>query len=852
MKTLDENDPRLTAYALDELDAAERETVEKFLAENPAARGAVEEIRETIAMLREEFEGESALVLGASQRAAVLENAPETDGAESKIVRPKGFSRVSRFLGVAAVAACLCAVSVVGLRHYMEQASRPPVASEASRAIVAEEDRRDRSGAKVERGDEEKADARLFKQAAPGRAMEPESLALAPEESAEAPVVPAPDPTRSRAAGSLESAPGELARDERERLKTITRSKPAAPEADAAGLPSPAVTAPADPAAVARKKETLRPMAAAPGTIVTDGALMVPAPSLSDQGFQDGFGTEDTGDGFGGAPNRESELARNNQPEARRRIALPPAPAAPADPSGADAAAVESKLSTVSRRDARTQNRTVGGEQYAPLVDNPFVSTWDNNVSTFSIDVDNASYSNIRRMVTRNHQLPPKDAVRVEEMINYFDYDYPQPADGRPFSVNLEVASCPWEKDARLVRIGLKGLEMHPDKRPPSNLVFLIDVSGSMSSDDKLPLLQSAMMALVDALNEDDSIAIVVYAGNSGLVLDSTSGDLKGKIKDALAKLQSGGSTNGGQGIELAYATAKQHFIEGGVNRVVLATDGDFNVGVTNHESLVGMVEEKAKNDRVFLTVLGFGQGNLNDHMLEQIADKGNGNYFYIDNAKEGQRVLVDRLSATLVTIAKDVKIQVDFNPAKVARYRLIGYANRMMENREFLDDSKDAGEIGAGHTVTALYQILPAGTETALAEEEEAKAKVEENPSKYLKSDTATEVDKAQAQELIPSDELLTVGLRYKQPEADESEGFEVGLVDPGTRWEEAGGDYRFAASVAGYGMLLRDSEYKGQLNYDLVLELADEGKGSDPHGLRAEFIDLVKASKELAGEKE
>ncbi len=484
--------------------------------------------------------------------------------------------------------------------------------------------------------------------------------------------------------------------------------------------------------------------------------------------------------------------------------------------------------------------RTSPGESYAPLVDNPFKSTWNENVSTFSIDVDTGSYSNTRRFVMQSNQLPPKDAVRIEEMINYFDYKYPQPEEAdQPFSVNLEVASCPWKKEHRLLRIGLKGKEMHRDKRPPSNLVFLIDVSGSMNNAAKLPLLKKSMIALADSLNEDDSISIVVYAGNSGLVLEPTSGDLKDKIKEALERLRAGGSTNGGAGIQLAYDTAKQNFIEGGVNRVILATDGDFNVGVTNTNSLISMVEERAKEDHIFLTVLGFGTGNIKEDRMEQIADKGNSNYFYIDREQEGCRVLVEKLSSTLVAIAKDVKIQVEFNPGKVAKYRLIGYANRMLKNEDFDDDTKDAGEIGAGHTVTALYEILPVGPGGPTVDDVAKR-------SKYLSNE---EEIKAKMARLVKSEELVTVRLRHKKPDEDTSKLMEEPLVDPGLGWAESSEDFRFAAAVAGYGMLLRDSEYKGGLNYDLVLELAEEGIGEDEHGLRPEFVDLVKRSQQIAG---
>ncbi|MEM9480355.1 MAG: von Willebrand factor type A domain-containing protein [Verrucomicrobiota bacterium] len=485
-------------------------------------------------------------------------------------------------------------------------------------------------------------------------------------------------------------------------------------------------------------------------------------------------------------------------------------------------------------------------EDYGQLKDNPWISTWQENFSTFSIDVDTASYSNVRRFIANRSQLPPRDAVRIEEMINYFDYDYPQPEGEHPFGVTTEVAGCPWAPDHRLVRIGLKGKEMHVGERPPMNLVFLIDVSGSMSDQNKLPLLKTSMKKLVDQLSPRDRIAMVVYAGSAGVVLDATSGDRKDEIKGALERLQSGGSTAGGAGIQRAYEVAKQNFIDGGVNRVILATDGDFNVGTTDTNTLVEMVAARAKSDDVFLTILGFGEGNLKESRMEQIANKGNGNYYYIDNEKEGRRVLVEKLSGTLVTIAKDVKIQIDFNPGKVAYYRLIGYANRLLDKKDFADDTKDAGEIGAGHTVTALYEVVPAGVELKKPGGTDPK-------SRYFAAsdDDEDEIRAAPApKELVESPEMLTVKLRYKQPEGTKSTLLEVPLVDEGSEWATSSGDFRFAAAVAGYGMMLRESPHRGNLSYDQVLELAIEGSHDgrpDPNGLREEFIEMVKTTKRM-----
>ncbi len=461
-------------------------------------------------------------------------------------------------------------------------------------------------------------------------------------------------------------------------------------------------------------------------------------------------------------------------------------------------------------------------EAYDRIYDNDFKAVAQDPLSTFSIDVDTASYANVRRFLQQG-QLPPKDAVRIEELVNYFPYNYAPPADGSPFAVYLEVAGCPWHKDHRLVRIGLKGKEIDPQQRPPCNLVFLIDVSGSMNEPNKLPLVKRSLALLVEQLTERDRIALVVYAGSTGLVLPSTPCGDKRPIRAALDKLEAGGSTNGGAGIQLAYATAAANFIPGGSNRVVLATDGDFNVGVTDRGSLVRLVEEKAKGN-VFLTVLGFGMGNLKDATMEQLADKGNGNYAYIDSLNEARKVLVEQASGTLLTIAKDVKIQVEFNPAQVAGYRLIGYENRVLAHQDFNDDKKDAGDIGAGHTVTALYEIVPVG---------QALDVPGVDPLKYQKVPEIKEGEK--------SGELLTVKLRYKEPDGEQSKLLTVPLTDAGATWERATADFRFAAAAAAFGMLLRDSPHKGGATFPAVQQWASGARGADPNGHRAEFLRLV-----------
>jgi Ca-activated chloride channel family protein len=467
-------------------------------------------------------------------------------------------------------------------------------------------------------------------------------------------------------------------------------------------------------------------------------------------------------------------------------------------------------------------------EAYDRIDDNNFHAVARHPLSTFSIDVDTASYSNVRRFLNEG-KLPPRDAVRVEELINYFPYSY-RPSNGdTPFATHVGVADCPWNAEHRLVRIGLKGREVPLENRPPCNLVFLIDVSGSMGDVNKLPLVKDGLKLLIEELRPRDRVAMVTYAGRSGLVLPSTPGEQKARILSALEKLESGGSTNGGEGIELAYKVAQQHMIKGGSNRVVLCTDGDFNVGVTDQGSLTRLIEDKARGG-VFLTVLGFGMGNLKDATMEKLADRGNGNYAYIDNINEARKVLVEQMAGTLLTIAKDVKIQVEFNPAKAAAYRLIGYENRVLAAQDFNDDTKDAGEIGSGHSVTALYEVVPAG-----------KA-VPGGTVDALKYQAAARQSAAAA-----TGELLTVKLRYKEPDGDMSKLVVMPVTDAGQKFDQANDDFRFAAAVAAFGMLLRDSPHKGGATFELVQELARGARGNDPQGHRGDFLKLVDTAQSL-----
>ena len=448
----------------------------------------------------------------------------------------------------------------------------------------------------------------------------------------------------------------------------------------------------------------------------------------------------------------------------------------------------------------------------------------------------------MRRMLNSGRR-PPPNSIRLEELVNYFQYDYPQPTGEHPFSVNLELADCPWQPGQQLLRVGLKGKDIHVAERPATNVVFLIDVSGSMSSNDKLPLLKSGFQMMSRQLGENDRVSIVTYAGNAGVALEPTNGTQTSTINSAIERLSSGGSTHGSAGIQLAYELAQQNFIEGGVNRVMLATDGDLNVGVTSDDALVRLIKEKAA-EGVFLTVLGFGTGNLKDGKLEKLADNGNGVYSYIDSTREAHRVLVDQLSGSLVTIAKDVKIQVEFNPAEVKSYRLLGYENRMLETKDFDDDAKDAGEIGAGHTVTAIYQIEPVNAVTptvSLPAGMRYQVDSSVKPADQT-SENSDESNKDGLSKAALSGELATVALRYKQPDASESERLEVSIKNEPNRFNEASTDFRFAAGVAGFGMYLRNSEHKGSIDAGQLLQIASESVGKDKSGYRSEFIDLIR----------
>jgi len=467
-------------------------------------------------------------------------------------------------------------------------------------------------------------------------------------------------------------------------------------------------------------------------------------------------------------------------------------------------------------------------ESYAAITENSFHNSKSDPLSTFSIDVDAASYSNVRKKLMDGF-LPPADAVRIEEFINYFNYSYPKPAGKEPFAIYTEYAECPWNSKHTLLQIGLKGKEIDAVNAAPNNLVFLLDVSGSMNEPDKLPLLKRAFRLMIPKLRAEDRVSIVVYAGNAGLILDGARGNQQEKITAALDKLEAGGSTAGGEGINLAYATAKDHYIKNGNNRIILSTDGDFNVGISSVPELEKLITEK-REEGIYLSVLGFGQGNLKDNTMETLADKGNGNYYFIDNILEARKVLVSQFGGTLSTIAKDVKIQVEFNPSKVKEYRLIGYENRMLAAEDFNDDKKDAGELGAGHCVTALYEIVPAGS-----------------------SDSKTNVDdlKYSGQGSSASADLATVKFRYKGPKKNDTTSLYLQkVVYPlAAAKEKCSANMKLASAVSEFGMLLRDSKEKGDASYEEAIALASAAKTNDEEGYVAGLIDLMKIAKDLEG---
>jgi len=838
------NDPRLTAFALGELDAAEHEVVAREIAQSADAQAAVDDIRATAAMLEAELGAEPSERLTETQRAALA-----TAAQDNGVPRRRGpvdwrFTRYGSLL-----AACLVigvGLTVFATRDGVDERGRVTRLAEntpqqgGTRGLPEGESQRKGGVSRELAATDEPlalADGRREEAVLPpalAEAMEP----IAASEETDSVLIDGSEESIERVQLALRAM-----KDDGERLRKFRSPSTAAPTAAGnAGTPVDG------DAATARLDVTAgRPAAHA----TTSQRLERGGTNREGHGL---FGGDD---GSGRRYFDAYDDAASHEPGSwiewldAKPVLLPglsPAQAlklledlnrAPADrqyfKKEIPPAVLRQLEQALSRIAFATGPVDPSNEDYARVHDNPFQRVVDAPLSTFSIDVDTASYANMRRFIVGG-QLPQPDAVRIEELVNYFSYDYAGPDGDAPFAANVEVAACPWSMGHRLVRIGLKGREM-TGPRPAANFVFLIDVSGSMQPANKLPLLKESMRLLVEQLTGADRVAIVTYAGNAGLVLPSTTANNRETLLHAIDNLGAGGSTNGAAGIQLAYNEAEEHLIKGGINRVILATDGDFNVGITHQDELHRLIRDQARSG-VFLSVLGFGMGNLKDATLELLADKGNGNYAYIDTLNEARKVLVEQMQSTLVTIAKDVKIQVEFNPAEVAAYRLIGYENRMLAAEDFNDDRKDAGEIGAGHTVTALYEIVPAGlggqwTRPAMDDLKYQQPEVVEAPPAL--SDAAG------------SGELLTLKLRYKAPEEDTSELLEFPVRDGGAAFGEASADFRFAASVASFGMLLRHSPYRGDWSFNTIAETASASRGGDPFGYRAEFVELVRSARKI-----
>ena len=811
-----EEDPRLTAFALGELEGEELAAVEAALRDNPAARAAVEEIRATAAQLESAL-GAEPMVPPASTAA------PLADPYVKK-------GKLLRFPQIYYVAGGLAAAAFAVLVAYREQ----PVKMMAERQL------------------EKKTYVAVNLPA-----LTAESAAKNEVDSARVDVVgkltdqAAEDKKRDEPTGVASSAP----------MRSVVAASPLA-EPELAKAPAPA------PAPVELFKN-LPQVTAQNRYVQSTNAYDRKQAEADEIQAQAGGKDEETQKAKAGAPvvadaNSVASVTVGGNAVLMEKFQVNSVPAqgylknnaAPSTRIGMEVQRVYggNDIGAVMVRRSATQPNT---ESYAYRNDNDFLGASQNPLSTFSIDVDTASYANVRRFLA-DGQLPPPDAVRIEELVNYFPYHYAPPNMNddslrAPFAASMEVAEAPWAPGHRLVRIGLKGREVSTAARAAANLVFLLDVSGSMDEPNKLPLVKESMRLLIGKLRPDDRVAIVVYAGASGLALPSTPVAKSREILEALDALTPGGSTNGAMGIQLAYDIAKANFVTGGLNRVILCTDGDFNVGVTNEGELTRLIGEKAKSG-VFLTVLGFGMGNYKDATLEQLADKGNGNYGYIDSRREAEKLLVEQVSGTLVTIAKDVKLQVEFNPAQVASYRLIGYENRLLKKEDFNNDAVDAGEIGAGHTVTALYEIVLAGQ--AMGEGSGTKGTPEVDELKYGEvSDQRSAVSaadrKAESRKLNAdrsvNNELLTLKIRYKEPTLAVSRKLEFPLTDGGARFADASADFKFAAAVAEFGMILRDSPHKGSGTLDQVRAWAEAGTDGDAGGYRSEFTTLVRQAEAL-----
>jgi Ca-activated chloride channel homolog len=812
----------LTAYAFGELPSDRSQVIESAIAKDPAIAAELAEIRATLATLSSAYQAESDCGLSEHQKRSVVAAISDTSAQSTTLKASGGWTRV-QLLGLAATAACF--IVAVSLSSWV--AFRPG---------------------------QQLSSAKLEKQKIPASSMRN----AAPPTSGSMPNVDrSAIPTDSESAG----AAGQEANSSSSKNKLAILPKMKASDMSLSDNSQPLAESEFVEERLGQLSAVNDPAAAQPSSPASsfyNGLPQTTVGGLGRPGLGGGGGDSGAsvgsglGSPYGGsfgnegknlyaetAPSVYGRALSGEESEVRlRTLATKESEldlvAQLSDRMDAiDDLAEESKFNSVLSRQSVAMP---GGDRFAAVVDNPFRLVRQDPLSTFSIDVDTASYSKVRQYLMELGQLPPPDSVRIEELLNYFHYDYAGPTDDQPFASSLAVARCPWNADHRLVRVALQAKKIEVEKRPLSNLVFLLDVSGSMNEPNKLPLVQQALRMLISNLGENDRVAMVVYAGAAGMVLDSTLGTEQSAIMTALDRLTAGGSTNGGEGIQLAYQIAREHFITGGTNRVVLCTDGDFNVGVTGTDELVKVVEENAKS-KIFLTVLGFGMGNTNDEMLEKISDRGNGVYGFIDNEMEARKLMIEQLTGSLVTVAKDVKIQVEFNPAKVQGYRLIGYENRILATEDFNNDKKDAGDIGAGHCVTALYEIIPAGDQS-----EELGASID---------DLRYQAGKELKPEAESSNELMIVKMRFKQPDGTTSALQEFPLVDKDQAIQECDRDFRWAASIAQFGMLLRNSPYLGQSNWDALIESAQEAAGEQPDVYRQQALELIKRAAAMVGKQ-
>ncbi len=830
---LSPDSPELTAYALGELDPADRAAVEAALAGTPGLRAELDALTSTADTLAAGFAAEPAVELSPAHRAAIVQSA-----------------------GIPSAAAVAPAEARRGPDRDLPEM---PKAAKVSGPSI-----RERLAAWRQR---------LFW---PAAALGVAAIALSM-------AWPRPD-AAADFFSALRYQPGRLARAEMpapaaasEAAKSVVpiSSSPSGLGADAAALSAPTPLAAADPIAPAQSGGAVQEIRL--GLRVVGGSLAlldsasapVPDPQASPAFVkQSGLRTANgpaapellsvrpPADGAAKATRASAQVTAlaadrllrlsDARPDSIDDLASAgPSTRSKASGYGTEALALLEAWWYEREPLAVGERETVGlrfayaaptGEAYAAVNDNPFNDVTVAPLSTFGMDVDTGSYSNIRRFL-RGGSLPPPDAVRLEELVNYFRYDHPQPRGDVPLSASVEVAACPWADTHKLVRVGIQAKSIARGERPRANLVFLLDVSGSMEPEERLPLVKRSMRLLLEKLSPRDTVGIVTYAGESKVALTpvAITADGRKRAVDVLESLRAGSGTHGSAGIRDAYAMATNHFTKEGVNRVILCTDGDFNIGITDRGELMDLITREAKSG-VFLTALGFGMGNFKDATLETLADKGNGNYAYLDSFSEARKVLVEQLDGTLVTVAKDAKVQVEFNPARVARYRLLGYEKRLLRDRDFNDDTKDAGEVGAGHSVTVLYEIVPVGPDLAGVD-----------PLRYAEKKPATVVDaKARA---VHTDELLDLKLRYKLPDGDKSRLIEQAVKEGDLETAVASTDLKFAAAVAGYGMLLRDSPHKGDLTWEKVLRLAEQGLGEDKEGYRAEFIDLARTAQKLGG---